>query len=77
MTLAKDFFIYSLFLSAIWMFLSFESLEGGSLVSPRLAFGEFLKLAAEGLNCLEDCVPGVMPVLALLCPLAKLKALCC
>jgi len=57
------------------MFLSLESLEGGNLVSPRLAFGEFLKLAAVGLNCFEDCVPGVMPVLALLCPLAKLNAL--
>jgi hypothetical protein len=52
-----------------------ESLEGGSLVSPKLAFGEFLKLTAEGLNCFEDCVPGVMAVLALLYPLAKLNAL--
>ena len=46
----------------------------GLFISPRLALGEFLKLVAEGLNCLEDWVPVEKPVLFLLWPLLSMVA---
>jgi hypothetical protein len=76
MTFANDFLISSLFLSARWKFFSLLSRGGGLLVSPKLALGEFLQLAAEGLNCFEDCVPETEPVLVLLCAMPKLSAKC-
>lgn len=36
--------------------------------------GEALSEAAIGLKCFADCVPVVTPVIALECPLAKLRA---
>ena len=56
-----------LFLSAISTF-SLRGLcsrVGGERAYPKLALGEFLKEVVEGLNCLEDCVPVVMPVVFL------------
>ena len=68
MTFANDFLISSLFFSASSAFFPLCSLTG-CLVYPRLAFGEFLKLLAEGLkNCLEDCVPVVIPVVFFVWP---------
>ena len=66
-TLANDFLISYLFLSAIYTF-SLRTLcylGGGDLASPKLALGEFLNDVVEGLNCLDDCVPVVIPVVFL------------
>lgn len=70
-TLASDFFISYLFRSASSTFFGLCSLALGLFISPRLALGEFLKLAAEGLNILEDCVPVENPVVFLVCPFVR------